>query len=393
MARNKLTDTRIKARKEAGILGDGDGLFLRVKATGARSWAFIWRRGGKRFEIGLGSYAGGTRPVSLAAARVKADAVRTILAAGGDPRAELQDRKPTAPVVTFGQIADEYIDTMAPKWKGDKTLVAFRRFAEKYAAPIREVPVASLSTEDIVGVLRPLWTEKAETGRKVRERIKQVLDHAKARGLRTGDNPAEWRGHLDQILPSMEKLTRGHHPAMPYQDVPAFLAKLRQSQAVGSRLLEFTILTAARAGEARNATWDEIDLEAAVWTVPGERMKAGKLHRVPLSARAVAILQEMQGRAVNELVFPGQREGRPVSEMTLGKTLKTNGAGQFVTHGFRSSFRDWAGNETTFPREVAEHALAHSAGDATELAYRRSDALQKRRALMDAWDQHCEGEK
>ncbi|KQT48949.1 integrase [Aureimonas sp. Leaf454] len=391
MARHKLTDTRIKARTEAGIIGDGDGLFLRIKGTGTKSWVFVWRKDGKRHELGFGAYASGTRHVTLARARLLADEARAILGTGGDPKTEMSHRKAVVKQVTFGRVADEYIETMAPKWKGGKTKVAFERFANQYAAALREMPVSSIATEDIVTVLRPLWTEKPETGRKVRERIKSVLDHAKARGLRSGDNPAEWKGHLDQILPSMEKLTKGHHPAMPYADVPAFVAKIRRASGVGARAVEFTILTAARAGETRHAVWSEIDLDEEVWTVPAARMKAGKMHRVPLSARAVAILREMQKVAVNDLVFPGQREDRPVSDMTFGKVLKTHGAGDFTVHGFRSSFRDWAGNETDTPREVAEAALAHSVGDSVELAYRRGDALAKRRKLMDLWDAHCEG--
>jgi integrase len=392
MARHKLTDAKIRTLTSAGIYGDGDGLYLRVHPSGRRTWVFIWKRYGARREIGLGPYDAGTRRVSLATARVKADEARDIIGAGGDPKTDMAERKAAAAVVTFGQIADEYIEAMSPKWRGRATLAAWNRFALSYANSIRKVPVDKVSTDDVLRVLRPLWHDKIETATKVRERIKIVLDHAKARGLRTGDNPAQWKGHLDQILPGHSKLARGHHAAMPFADVPAFLRRLRDAGGVGARALEFVVLTAVRSGEARGATWAEIDLRAAVWTIPAERMKGEKPHRVPLSAAALEILREMQAAAVNDLVFPGQRDRRPLSDMTLAKALKTAGGGDYTVHGFRSAFRDWAAEETNFQREVAEAALAHGVGDAVERAYRRGDALEKRRKLMDAWASYCAAE-
>lgn len=389
MARHKLTDSKIRTLTVAGIYGDGDGLYLRVQPTGRRSWVFIWKRFGARREIGLGSYDAGTRRVTLATARAKADEAREIVGAGGDPKTDMAERKAAVAVVTFGKVADEYVETMKSKWRGDATLAGWQRFANSYINSIRKVPVDKVSTDDVVRVLRPIWNEKIETATKVRERMKIVLDHAKARGLRSGDNPAEWKGHLDQILPAHSKLSRGHHAAMPYSGVAAFLVSLRAIGGVGARALEFTILTAVRSGEARGATWAEIDLEAKVWTIPPERMKSEKEHRVPLSDRAVTILREMEAVAVNALVFPGQRDKRPLSDMTLAKALKTAGAGEYTVHGFRSSFRDWAAEETNFQREVAEAALSHAVGDAVERAYRRGDALEKRRRLMAAWASYC----
>ncbi|ORE88184.1 integrase family protein [Aurantimonas sp. 22II-16-19i] len=301
----------------------------------------------------------------------------------------MAERKAAVRVITFGQVADEYIATMRPKWRGAKTVAAWERFAGSYVTSIRMVPIDKLTTEDVLRVLRPLWHDKPETATKVRERTKLVLDHAKARGLRSGENPAQWKGHLDQILPAPSKLSRGHHAAIPFADVAAFLQRLHAVQGVGARALEFTVLTAVRSGEARGATWQEIDLEGALWTVPAERMKTGKAHRVPLSERVLEILQTMNATAVNDLVFPGQRTGRPLSDMSLAKALKSAGAGEFTVHGFRSSFRDWVAEETNFQREVAEAALAHSVGDAVERAYRRGDALEKRRRLMDAWARYC----
>ena len=324
--------------------------------------------------------------MSLAAARVKAEEARAIIGSGGDPKTDMAERKAAAQSMSFGKIADEYIETMKPKWRGAKTVAAWERFATAYVKAIRKAPVEAITTEDVLRVLRPMWQEKPETASKVRERIKIVLDHAKARGLRSGDNPAQWKGHLDQILPTPSKLSRGHHAAMPYADVPAFLNKLRETDGSGAKALEFAILTAARSGEVRGAAWDEIDFGEKVWTLPAERMKTGKPHRVPLSARAVEILEEMKAIAINGLVFPGRKEGRPLSDMTLAKALRTAGGGEFTVHGFRSSFRDWVSEETNFQREVAEAALAHTVGDAVERAYRRGDALEKRRKLMDAWE-------
>jgi integrase len=324
---------------------------------------------------------------------VKADEAREIIGSGGDPKTDMAERKAAAKTVTFGKLADEYIETMKPKWRGDKTVAAWERFASSYINAIRKVPVDKVSTDDVVRVLRPLWHEKPETATKVRERLKLVLDHAKARGLRSGDNPAQWKGHLDQILPAPSKLSRGHHAAMPYVDVPAFLQKLPTVEGIGAKALEFTILTAVRSGEARGATWQEMDLDAKVWTIPAVRMKSGKEHRVPLSDRALAIVKDMKATAINDLVFPGQRDKRPLSDMTLAKALKTAGGGEFTVHGFRSSFRDWAAEETNFQREVAEAALAHAVGDSVERSYRRGDALEKRRKLMDAWAAYCSAAK
>lgn len=386
MARHKLTDSRVKALDSPGIYGDGDGLYLRVQHSGSKSWVFIWKRYGARREMGLGRYGAGTGHVSLATARTKADEARAIIGSGGDPMSDMAERKAAARIVSFGSIADEYIETMKPKWRGAKTVAAWERFAKTYAKALRKIPVDKVTTDDVVRVLRPLWHAKPETASKVRDRLRMVLDHAKARALRQGDNPAAWRGHLDQILPAPQKLARGHHAAMPYADVPALMTKLRASAGTGARALEFAILTASRSGEARGAIWGEIDLDGALWTIPAMRMKSGKVHRVPLGKSVVAILREAKEVSLNEFVFPGQRSGKPLSDMTLAKALSAAGGGDFTVHGFRSSFRDWVAEETVFQREVAEAALAHAVGDETERAYRRGDALAKRRELMAAWE-------
>ena len=262
-----------------------------------------------------------------------------------------------------------------------------------YCETIRQVPVDKVDTEGVLSVLKPIWNRAPETASRLRGRIEAVLDAAKAKGHigRNEANPAQWRGHLDKLLPRPSKLTRGHHAAMPYADVPAFIAEIRRREATAAYALEFCILTAARSSETMKARWQEIDLEAKIWALPAERMKAGREHRVPLSTRAVAILVKMKEAAEGEFVFPGRKRERPLSNMALEMFLRRLQS-KYTTHGFRSSFRDWAGNETTFPRELAEHSLAHAIGDKAEQAYRRSDALARRRELMDAWAHYCEGE-
>jgi integrase len=249
--------------------------------------------------------------------------------------------------------------------------------------------VDAIWTEDVLAALKPLWLTKPETASRLRGRIERVLSAAKAKGLRTGENPAAWRGHLDNILPKRSQLSRGHHAAMPYADLPAFMTRLREREAIAACCLEFLILTAARSGEALGVRWSEIDEATKVWGIPKERMKASREHRVPLTDRALAILDEMKGARVSEFVFPGQKAGSPLSVMALEMILRRMGV-DVTTHGFRSTFRDWAGNETSFPREICEHALAHSVGDKAEQSYRRSDALEKRRALMSAWAGYIE---
>ena len=314
---------------------------------------------------------------------------------GGDPKTDMAERKAAQRIATFGQIADEYISTMQSKWRGAGTVAAWERFARTYAKAIANVPVDKISTDDVVRVLRALWQTKPETAAKVRERIKLVLDHARARGLRSADNAAQWKGHLDQILPPPKKLANGHLAALPFAEVPRFLQQLRAVDGIPARALEFLVLTAVRSGEARGAVWSEFDLKEALWTIPASRMKSGRPHRVPLSGRAIAIVKEMQARSVGAYVFPSQRGGRPLPGTTLARTLSA-AAGPTVTvtvHGFRSCFRDWVAEATNFQSEIAEAALAHAVGDAVERAYRRGDALQKRRQLMEAWSNYCGDQK
>jgi integrase len=336
----------------------------------------MWKVNGKRREMGLGS----VRDVPLAKARQRAADARQQLADGLDPLASKEKPK----VMTFGEAADALIESMSSSWRNDKHRAQWKMTLTVYCEAIRSKPVAEIGTDDVLKVLQPLWTTKPETASRLRGRIERVFDFARARGQRAGENPARWRGHLDAVLPKRAKLTRGHHKAMPFDEAPAFVAALREREGVAPRALEFAILTAARSGEVFGALWDEFDLEACIWTVPAARMKAAREHRVPLSARAVEILQEMKQNRLSEFVFPGVKSRRPLSTMALEMVLRRMKV-DVTVHGFRSAFRDWAGETTHFPREVAEAALAHLVGDAVERAYRRGDALKKRRELMDAW--------
>ena len=367
------------------MLGDGGGLYLDVKPSGTKSWAFVWKQDGKRREMGLGAYPA----VKLATARKLAGDCREAVAQGRDPIAERQ--KEAEP--TFGECADRFLASMEGQWRNAKHRAQWRMTLTEYATPISAMKVSEIGTDDVLRVLNPLWQSRPETASRLRGRIERVLDFAKAHGWRSGENPALWRGHLKSILPARQRLTRGHHAAMPYAQVPAFVERLRGLEAMSARALEFLILTAARSGEVLEATWDEFDLDAGLWTVPATRMKAGKEHRVPLSKPALAIVQALHEVRISDYVFPGHAKGRPLSNMAFAKLLERMKADQYTPHGFRSAFRDWAGDATSFPRDVAEQALAHRVGDATERAYRRADALDKRRKLMAAWADYCDTAK
>lgn len=385
LALNKLSARAVTTITKAGRHGDGGGLYLVVDTSGAKRWAFLYRREGRLREMGLG----GLNSVTLARARELATTARAQLQAGVDPIAAKTIAVASKP--TFGEVADDFVTDMAPEFRNAKHLAQWKMTLTTYAGPLRPKRVDEVTTADILDVLKPLWSQKPETASRLRGRIERVLDAAKAKGHRSGENPALWRGHLDKLLPKRQKLTRGHHAAMPYAAVPAFVRQLRDRPALSARALEFTILTAARSGETYLATWKEFDLKAAIWTVPKERMKAQREHRVPLSPRAVQILKELAllGTDPNAFVFPGQKKERPLSGLAMEMTLRRMKV-DVTVHGFRSSFRDWCGEATEFPREVAEAALAHVVGDETERAYRRGDALEKRRKLMVAWADYCE---
>ncbi len=395
MARNlhKLTARAAAAIDKPGRHSDGGGLYLNVSKDGRRRWVFLYRWGGKLKEMGLGS----ARDVTLASARQLAADARKTVATGTDPisarRARQVEAIEAAGTPTFGTFADDLIDKIEGGFRNEKHRAQWRTtLGEAYCKTIRKKPVDEIDTADVLSVLQPIWLTKSETASRIRGRIERVLDAAKAAGHRTGENPARFRGHLDHLLPKRPKLTRGHHAALPYAEAAAFFARLTgERDSVSSRALAFTILTAARSGETMGARWREFDLTANVWTVPGERMKAGREHRVPLTAEALAVLAEVaalapEGRErADAFVFPGARKGKPLSVMAMTMSLRDLDASAFTVHGFRSTFRDWAGEETDHAREVIEAALSHTVGDQVERAYRRGDALEKRRALMADW--------
>jgi integrase len=377
-ALHKLTDRKVASLKEPGIYGDGGSLFLRISGSSKR-WLFIYRRPSdkKRVERGLGGYPA----VSLAQAREKAKAARDLLADGIDPReAEAEARS----VPTFGELADQYMADNERAWANAEHRRQWRMLKTE-AALLWSKPVDQITKADVLAVLMPIWHVKPTTASRTRGRIEKVLSAAKAKGFREGENPAAWRGHLELILPPQPKVAR-HHPAMPYDDVPAFMARLRERKELPARLLEFTILTCMRSSEARETEWSEIGFEAGIWTIPAERMgKTKREHRVPLSARAIEILREVEPLSDGRYVFPGQRRSQPLTKMTMPNMLERMGVTDATVHGFRSTFRDWAFECTKFPSDLVEMCLAHTVGSAVERAYRRGDALERRREIMEAW--------
>jgi integrase len=378
---NRLNARSVATIKKNGRHADGGGLYLSISPNGGRRWVFLYRWHGKPTEIGFGS----ARDVTLARARELATEARGRLAEGVNPK----DARRPKDGATFGQCSDRLIEAMSPGWRNKKSEAAWIMTMSKYCASIRHIPVADVTVDNVLAVLKPLWQAKPETASRLRGRIERVLDAAKAQGHRAGENPARWRGHLDQLLPKRQLLTRPHHAAMDYADVPAFMVDLRARETVSARALEFLILCASRSGEARGARWPEIDLDRGVWTIPAPRMKGGREHRVPLSARALEILRDMHEVRTNEFVFPGQRANRPQAVVTFDKMLSRMKIEGATPHGFRSSFRDWAAECTNFSNETCEAALAHAITNRVEAAYRRSDVLEKRRLLMEAWATFC----
>ncbi len=383
---HRLSARAVATAKGPALLSDGGGLYLRVSDKGAKSWVFIHRVATKRSEIGLGSLAG----VPLAKARETAAECRALVADGKNPKTA---RSQANAIPTFGEMADAYVATMSGKWKSEKHAAQWRMTLTVYAKPLRHLPVNEIGIEHVLACLKPHWERRPETAQRLRGRIERVLNAAKAAGHREGENPAAWRGHLENLLPARAKLSRGHHPALPFAEIPDFISKLRQRDGVAPLALEFLILTAARSGEVRRARWEEFDLSSKTWTIPAARMKGGRTHRVPLTDRAVEILEVIRPmRREDDLVFPGIKRGAPLSDMTLAAVLRRMKIPQAKAspHGFRSSFKDWATETTSFPNEISEAALAHISGDATERAYRRGDVLARRRELMEAWAKYCE---
>jgi integrase len=378
---NRLNARKVATISKYGRHADGGGLYLSISPNGGRRWVFLFRWHGKPTEIGLGS----ARDVTLARARELASQARAKLVEGINPK-EIRKRSEG---ITFGECADGLIQAMRPSWRNAKHAAQWEMTLREYAAPLRRLPVNQITTDDVLSVLKPVWNEKPETASRLRGRIERVLDAAKAQGFRNEENPARWRGHLDQLLPKRQRLTRGHHAAMPYTDVPGFMANLRARHSIAASALEFVILTTARSGEVLGARWEEFDLDREVWTVPPGRMKSGRQHRIPLSRAALKILKAMQKCREGRYIFPGQKPDTSLSVMALQMVLRRMGVEGVTVHGFRSAFRDWAAECTNYPNEVCEAALAHVIENKAEAAYRRGDLFEKRRKLMETWGSYC----
>jgi integrase len=389
----RLKDMQIRRLSKPGSYPDGEGLYLQVRTSGAKDWFYRYEVDGKGRKRGLGSYP----TISLEQARDDALECRQLRQQGIDPvdYAKAQRQKEAldeAKSFTFKECALAYINSHQQGWKNRKHESQWRNTLDTYAYPtIGDIGVQDIDIGLVLDVLEPIWYEKTETASRVRQRIENILDWATVKQYRSGDNPALWRGRLDKLLPKRVKVQKPiHFPAMDYRDLPGYFQALRKRDSVATRALAFTILTAARNGEARAVTSDELDLKGKVWTIPDNRMKADREHRVPLSAEALKIIKEMEPfkRHTDHFIFPGQAHAKPISEASLLKIVKQQDK-TLTVHGFRSTFRDWCAEQTSFPREVAEAALAHSIRDKTEAAYQRGDLFEKRRQLMDQWMQYC----
>jgi integrase len=389
---NKLTTAKVASISKSGLYGDGLGLYLQVAQGGSKAWLFRFMKDGRARKMGLGP----VHTVPLKEAREKAAECRRSLLNDIDP---IESRKETrqarhlraAKALTFKECAEKYIASHRSGWKNAKHAAQWTATLDTYVFGVfGSLPVASVDVAMVLKSLEPIWNEKPETASRVRGRIESILDWAAARKHRDGDNPARWRGHLDHLLPSRSKVQKvKHHPALPYAELPAFITNVRNLVGVSPKALEFAILTATRTSEAINAQWSEIDFSSKMWIIPAERMKASKEHRVPLSERAVEILESVP-RDKSNFVFISGKAGKPLSNMAMRMLLRRMGQTEITVHGFRSTFRDWAAEQTSYPTELCEMALAHTISDKVEAAYRRGDMVEKRRRLMQDWSAFCD---
>ncbi|TAL54135.1 site-specific integrase [Pandoraea sp.] len=390
---NKLSAAKISKLSEPGLYGDGGSLYLQITRGGTKSWLFRYMINGKARGMGLGPL----HTVSLAEARSRALAARKQLLDGIDPldikhREKATKQATKAKAKTFSECADAYIAAHRAGWKNEKHGAQWESTLETYAEPVfGKTPVSEIDTALVMKVLEPIWKEKTETATRVRGRIESVLDWATVRGYRSGDNPARWKGHLDHLLPKRSKVQKVvHHPALPYKEAPAFMEALIAQRSTAAHALRFLILTATRTNEVLGMQWSEVDMAEGIWTVPADRMKMGKEHRVPLSSAAIKILKAQKSQKQGDYVFPGQKENAPLSNMAFLQLLKRMERTDITAHGFRSTFRDWVGETTNYPREVAEAALAHMIKDKAEAAYARGDLFKKRSEMMKAWEDYLQ---
>lgn len=383
-ALQRLSAIAVKRTTRPGYHADGGGLYLQVSKSRTKSWVFRYTRHGRTRELGLG----GLLTTPLQEARRKAEAMRLALGTGTEPVA-LRDlaRQQVAARMSFADCATAYIAAHRDGWKNAKHADQWAATLDTYANPVfGRVDVSLVDTDHVLRALEPIWRDKTETASRLRGRIERVLAWATTRKLRSGENPARWRGHLDTLLPRPNAVRAvDHHAALSYSQMPPFMARLRAESGVAARALEFLILTATRTSEVTGARWEEIDLQAAIWTIPGERMKAGKEHRVPLSRVAISLLSETPPEKRDGHLFQGAKAGKPLSNMAMMAVLRRMGFAGLTVHGFRSTFRDWAAEETAFPRELAEKALAHAIRSETEAAYQRGDLLKRRAEMMQEW--------
>jgi integrase len=386
----KLSAVAVSKKKAPGLYGDGDGLSLQIAKGGSKSWIYRFMLNGKARSMGLGS----ANTYSLSEAREMASECRKLTSAGIDPIEERGKGRALAALeaakaITFQDAAEKYLEIHKIGWRSPKHAEQWSATLKTYAYPL--IGFVSVQTIDVALVMRiiePIWATKTETASRVRGRIENVLDWATAHGYRTGDNPARWRGHMDKMLPERTKVRKvQHYPALPYTEIGEFMAELKKQGGTASKALEFLILTVCRTNEAVKSVPGEFNLEDNVWTIPGDRMKAGRDHRIPLSAPAKAIVEEFE--TADTYIFPGRKRGKPLSNNALLALLKRMGRSDITVHGFRSTFRDWAAEQTNYAREVAEMALAHAIEDKTEAAYRRGDLFEKRQRLMDDWAKYC----
>lgn len=385
---NKLTDRTVKSKTERGLYSDGNGLNLQITKAGVKSWLFRFMLDGKAREMGLGPI----HEVTLSQARLDALDCKKMVREGIDPiedrKQRLMNRKvANKPMPDFKDCAEKYMRAHSPSWRNAKHQQQWANSLTNHVYPkLGSMPVNTIERSHIMQVLDPIWRDKTETAKRIRGRIETVLSWATVQGFREGENPARWRGHLDNLLPKPSALKKEKHfAALPYQEIKSFMDELRQREANSANALRLIILTATRSSEARSATWSEFDLDKATWTIPAERMKAQKEHIIPLCKEAVELINALPHMASNDYLFAGVRSGKPLSDMVFAALMKRMGRTGITTHGFRSTFRDWAAEQTAFPREVIEAALSHKLKDKVEAAYFRSNLLDKRRELMDKW--------